>query len=442
MSASPGRAHVREPSTVSIWVGGPDKPSHGLLVLEYPQGEPPDFTGDESMLLAVASHLLSRALDRPKERAPGARVSRGASPADERRLLRGLLEAGASIHEAQSLDSILQRIATILAEAGGFHAVAIYILEQETQLLHPAAIVGVDQGEAARMRALPVALRDYAPLMRPEMRVGRSYLFDHRRHQLPAGSVLDAALSVPALPKGWRPGQWHPLDSLTIPLELTRGQLLGLISLDQPRNRRYPSRDTVRALELFADQCAAAISRVQLFSYMEELALTDSLTGLHNRHALEQTLAQDLARLARSGGSYAVLFCDLDHFKTVNDTMGHAAGDQILQQVAAVLRQRLRRGDFAARCGGDEFVVLLPDTAKPQALKVAEDLRRRISSIPTACHVTASIGVSSPGVGQLDPRVVLDQADQAMYLAKGSGRNRVQLASGPDEMAATVARSA
>lgn len=431
-----------DPTSLAIGIGRQEEPAHGLLLLDYLCDRPPALTGEEMMLVSAVTHHLRRFLARAGQAPPPQAGSQSTDGAHERRLLRGLLEAGKSIHETQSLDSILQRIAAILADAGGFEAVAIYILEQESQLLHPAAIVGVDEVEAARMRAVSVALRDYAPLMRPDMRVGRSYLFDHRRHELPPASVLDSALSIPALPAGWRPGQWHPLDSLTIPLELTRGQLLGLVSLDQPRNRRYPTRDTVRALELFADQCAAAISRVQLFAYMEELALTDSLTGLHNRHALEQTLAQDLARIARSGGAYSVLFCDLDHFKRINDTMGHAAGDLILQQVAAVLRQRLRRGDFAARCGGDEFVVLLPDTPGSQALVVAEDLRLRISSASTACLVTASIGVSSPAEGQLDPKTVLDQADRAMYLAKGSGRNRVRMASGREERPARVARSA
>ena len=407
---------------------------YGWLLLEFAVDEPPPEDPEEQMLTRVVCERLIRALqERLRRTRHGSPVST-AGVARERRLLKGLLEAGASIHEALNLDQVLQRIAEILAQAAGFEAVAIYILEAETRTLLPAAIVGVSPEEMARMRSLPIALKDFACLMRPDMRLGRSYLFDHRRHQLPPNSILDTALVVPDMPPDWRPGRWHPLDSLTIPLELTKGELLGLISLDRPQGGRYPSRDSIRALELFADQCAAAISRAQIYQYMEELALTDSLTGLHNRHALEQTLAQDLARIARHPAPYAVLFCDLDHLKEVNDSLGHAVGDLALQQVAATLRQRLRRGDFAARWGGDEFVILLPDTPIEQARAVADDLRLRISQGPSPVPMTASIGVARPPPGELDARSVLERADAAMYLAKRAGRNRVATAASAERV--------
>lgn len=411
-----------------LWVGQPQTAPPAILVLEMSKDAAPGNSEAELMLASVVADRLARLIpSAAAEHRPGSRPSARAT-SRERQLIRGLLEAGASMHQALSLDEVLQQIAVILAEAGGFEAVAIYILETETQLLLPTAIVGVGPEDAARMHATPVSLADYRPMMQPSMKVGRSYLFDHRKHQMPTNSILDTALTVPELQHDWHRGQWHPLDSLTIPLELSRGQLLGLISLDRPRDRRYPTPSTVRALELFADQCAAAISRAKLYQYIEELALTDSLTGLNNRHALEQTLARDLARLARAWGPYSVLFCDIDHFKDVNDSLGHAVGDQILQQVAAVLRQRLRQSDFAARCGGDEFVVLLPDTDPQQAGSVADDIRRRIADASTPCAITVSIGVASPRAGRLDPRELLDTADAAMYAAKRSGRDRVRWA--------------
>jgi diguanylate cyclase (GGDEF)-like protein len=386
----------------------------------------------ERMLADVVTDRLRRQLGggRPRPRVAGKGPG---TTAKERRLLRGLLEAGASIHSALNLDAVLQTVAAILAQAGGFEAAAIYILDPDSQMLRPAAIVGVSVEEADRMRATPVRISDYAHIMQPSMRVGRSYLFDHRRHQMPENSVLEGALSLPDFPTDWRPGQWHPLDSLTIPLELARGQLMGLISLDQPRDRLYPDHATIRALELFSDQCAAAISRTQLYQYMEQLALTDSLTGLNNRHALEQTLKQDLANISTDWQPYSVLFCDLDHFKEVNDLRGHTVGDQILEQVAAVFRQRLRWEDFAARCGGDEFVVLLRDTGTAEALRVAEDLRLQISHAPTPFPITASIGVASPPAGSLDAAGLLDAADTAMYEAKRSGRDQVCVAPQPPQ---------
>jgi diguanylate cyclase len=213
---------------------------------------------------------------------------------------------------------------------------------------------------------------------------------------------------------------------LTIPLDLGHGQPQGLISLDRPRDRRYPDRATIRALELFADQCAAAIARAQLHNQMEQLASTDPRTGLHNRRALASTIASDLARAGRSGQPYSILFCDLDHFKQLNDRWGHAIGDQMLQQVAATLRQRVRRGDFVARYGGDEFVVLLPDTTLAAACVVAEELRERVGADATSRPITISIGAAAAEPGDEDWAELVAAADAAMYLAKQQGRNRVQ----------------
>jgi len=350
----------------------------------------------------------------------------------ERRLLRGLLEASASMHEVLALDEVLGKIATILAKAGGFAAVAVYMHDPGTGLLHPQAIVGVSDEDMARMRANPFPMGDYLPLMRPEMLVSRSYLFDHRRHQMPANSILETALSIPELPPDWRPGMWHPLDSLTIPLDDGPNRL-GLLSLDEPVDRQYPDLATVQALELFADQCAVAISQVQLHQQLEQLAMTDSLTGLHNRHVLEDTLAREVLRAQRSGRPCALLFCDIDHFKVVNDRWDHVTGDRILQQVAAIIRQRLRRGDLAARFGGDEFVVLLPETGMDAAVAVAKELRLRVAAAAKAWSVTISIGVAGTAVNGCDGSSLLAAADAAMYQAKRGGRNRVHRALRPSQ---------
>lgn len=348
----------------------------------------------------------------------------------ERRLLRGLLEASASMHEALALDEVLGKIATILAKAGGFAAVAVYMHDPGTGLLDPRAIVGVSAEDMTRMRANPFPMADYLPLMRPEMLVSRSYLFDHRRHQMPANSILETALSIPDLPPGWRPGMWHPLDSLTIPLDDGHNRL-GLLSLDEPVDRQYPDLATVQALELFADQCAVAISRVELHQQLEQLAMTDSLTGLHNRHVLEDTLAREVLRAQRSRRPCALLFCDIDHFKVVNDRWDHVTGDRILQQVAAIIRQRLRRGDLAARFGGDEFVILLPETDMDAAVAVARELRLRVAAAATPWSVTISIGVAGTAVNGSDGSSLLAAADAAMYQAKRAGRNRVHRALRP-----------
>ncbi len=159
---------------------------------------------------------------------------------------------------------------------------------------------------------------------------------------------------------------------------------------------------------------------------LEHAALHDPLTGLPNRAKAEDQLSTALARTQRRGGGCAVLFVDLDHFKDVNDTLGHAAGDHLLRDVADRLRGLLRTGDMAARIGGDEFVLVCEDVADAQALSaIAERVCERIT-IPVdlgarTVTVTASVGAARTD-GSLGPDELLRAADRAMYRAKAAGR--------------------
>jgi len=164
---------------------------------------------------------------------------------------------------------------------------------------------------------------------------------------------------------------------------------------------------------------------------LEKLALTDPLTGLANRRAFQQALEAELSRVSRHGRPASLLFLDLDHFKGVNDAHGHAVGDEVLAAFALVLKRGSRRGDLAARVGGEEFAVLLPTTGAVPAGLVAERIRRatesrslgRTVSVP----VTVSIGLTSTEEQAPPPAAeeLLRRADAALYRAKAEGRNRV-----------------
>jgi diguanylate cyclase (GGDEF)-like protein len=159
---------------------------------------------------------------------------------------------------------------------------------------------------------------------------------------------------------------------------------------------------------------------------LRERAATDPLTGLPNRRTLVEGLDREVERARRGDASCAVAFVDLDHFKRVNDDLGHEAGDAVLKGIVALLGRRSRRVDLLFRMGGEEFLLLLPDTAEEQAAKLAEDLRASIEDYPLLAdrRVTVSIGVGELQAGEtLD--TWLQQADAALYSAKQSGRNRV-----------------
>ena len=157
----------------------------------------------------------------------------------------------------------------------------------------------------------------------------------------------------------------------------------------------------------------------------EEEALTDSLTGLRNRRGLERALES----LGWADMPYGLMQIDLDHFKRVNDTLGHAAGDAVLAQAGEILRSETRSGDTVARTGGDEFVVVMqglrdPDRLEEIAARILVRLEEPVIHAGKSCRISASIGtaIGAPGT---DPVPLLEAADRALYAAKKSGRNRI-----------------
>jgi len=155
----------------------------------------------------------------------------------------------------------------------------------------------------------------------------------------------------------------------------------------------------------------------------------DPLTGLFNRNALEQRLAElDGQPAGKEGSSHALLLCDLDHFKRVNDQLGHAAGDAVLQDVAYTMRSVLRAGDSIYRVGGEEILVVLPGATKADAFGVGERLRLAVRERrPAGVAMTISIGVAVSRPGPLDTDQLVGLADEALYSAKAAGRDRVMV---------------
>jgi diguanylate cyclase (GGDEF)-like protein len=218
---------------------------------------------------------------------------------------------------------------------------------------------------------------------------------------------------------------------LTVPLR-ARNRTLGALVLTG-RKGAFDSASQ-RVLAILANQAAATLCLIRDKEKQAELAVRDGLTGLYNRRAFSELLSQAVAREDRQGGRFGLLLLDLDHFKKLNDTYGHPAGDAALKSAAHVLQRHLRRGDQAARYGGEEFVAILPGTDPEGAAHLAERVREavqknRLVFEGARLDLTASFGLAVWPEDGKEADALLASADRALYAAKQAGRNRVVVAS-------------
>jgi len=217
---------------------------------------------------------------------------------------------------------------------------------------------------------------------------------------------------------------------LAAPL-LARGRVLGVIELVNPRGAHPFDEDDLRTLRALSDYAAIAIDNARAYERIRELTLRDDHTGLFNARHLWQQLASEVERSKRTGRPFSLVFLDLDRFKAVNDRHGHQVGSAVLKEVGELVRQRVRPGDVPVRYGGDEFVVLLPETGPAEALGLAERLRQAVNAAVflrergLAVQVTASFGLASfPGDGG-SAEELLQRADAAMYQVKETTRDGI-----------------
>lgn len=212
---------------------------------------------------------------------------------------------------------------------------------------------------------------------------------------------------------------------------LAEGRVFGAVIVEQPPRRVRIERRVVTMTERFCSHAALALQNAWLVERLHAIAATDGLTGLANRRTFDTTLQQELSRSADAGSSLTLVMVDIDHFKALNDTHGHQTGDDVLGEVATVLRNSCREFDVAARYGGEEFAVILPDTEPHTALTVAERLRRAVATADTSAPVTVSVGVATAAAGLANADALIAAADNAMYESKRTGRNRVTAAPNP-----------
>jgi diguanylate cyclase (GGDEF)-like protein len=298
-------------------------------------------------------------------------------------------------------------------------------------------------------------LRDVLPAYLPKLLPGSDgavYLYRHSRDFLQRAATWGGADHHPDLIGtgqcwGLRFGRTHATQAgdgmhcahcnappapdrtnVCVPM-ISQGEVLGLLVANLPAGPEAALDETTAAA--ISEQLALGTSNINLREVLRRQSTIDELTGLYNRRYFDETLRRELFRAERKRAALAIVMIDLDHFKRMNDTYGHEAGDFVLRTVGRVLRDGVRRSDVACRYGGEELVLVLPECDSAAAVRCAETIRASIAALELNLgdvllpEVTASFGVAVwPAHGD-DGATLLQAADRALYAAKNGGRNRV-----------------
>jgi diguanylate cyclase (GGDEF)-like protein len=327
-------------------------------------------------------------------------------------------QATAMLGRALTLEQVMETAFDAAAAIVDYDAAVIALYEKDKQRHKISAV---------RVRPGGEGLVDPAQLAGLEFKdnAGLAAMVVKNRHYLPAGGE-PREVSAPIYTRKVKIEDARSL--LVLPL-LSADEPIGTLTLVARAEKRF-GKDVREMLAVIANQVATSLENGFLYKKMETMATTDGLTGLTNHRTFQQRFEDMLQRAARHNMKVAVLLCDVDHFKKVNDNYGHPIGDEVLRRVARVLQEVPRKIDVPARYGGEEFVVLLDNVDVAQAKAVAERIRLEIQKVVVdtdkgPLSVTESVGVAAfPDDGR-DRATLIERADLALYHAKHTGRNRV-----------------
>ena len=220
-----------------------------------------------------------------------------------------------------------------------------------------------------------------------------------------------------------------PESRAVLCIPITYGEsLLGVLNVESQRENAFHPQDRL-IMNTLADLLATALHNAFVFQKLQQQSITDGLTGIKTRRFFWEALSSEWKRASRSGRPFSVVLIDLDKFKDVNDTLGHLEGDLVLARVGRLLEQKCRQSNVVARYGGDEFIILMPETGVEQAQILAERLRLWVATDPmlNEHHITGSFGVASFPVHGFTAEDIIRIADSGMYVSKHAGGNRVSV---------------
>ena len=323
---------------------------------------------------------------------------------------RRLAEVFHHVLSAQSLDTLLERIADTLSELMPYKALHVYEADEQRRELVPVL-------------ARSDSHREQIMQSRPAFGEGiTGWAVENRRPVWTNRAHLDPrVVNVPGTPEA-------PEALITVPL-IARGALKGALNIYRIGEDAAFYEHEFELAKWFGDAAALAIDNAQVKARLEHLAQTDSLTGLYNHRFFHERLRSELTRASRAHDSVAVLMFDLDDFKRVNDVYGHGAGDQLLVQISRLARETVRGSDVVCRIGGEEFGVIMPSCDAGDALALASRLSDRLGEVEfhPAGPVTVSIGISEGPHDAMNPRELIACAEAAMMTAKARGKDQTVL---------------
>jgi len=322
---------------------------------------------------------------------------------------------------ADTLAQLLRALVGGLRDSYGLDAISVVLLDPQHEIRHLLLAAGERPDEFKQISFVdslvglaPQLAALHKPWLGPFVGADHHLLF-------PTGTELRSVALVPL------PRAGHAVGALCFG------------SCDAARFTRHHGTDFLSHMGAVAAVCIEnAVNRARLL----RAGITDYLTGWHNRRYLQQRLKEELARAQRRGGTIACLMIDIDNFKSINDGYGHLAGDAALREIAQRVEEQIRTMDTAARFGGDELAIILPEASAADAAPLAERIRKAIAtkavvlSAQVKRMLTVSVGVAAvtPGRHETDLKSVADrllaEADAALYRAKALGRNRVQIGAG------------
>lgn len=368
----------------------------GSILLSFNQ--PHTFQPEEIQVCEQATDLIALALEKFKA------VEQAERRADKSETLR---KASAAVTEMMELDETVNQILEQLNQVVPYDSASVQMLDDDA--LQIIGGRGWDSVEDV------IGIRFHIPGDNPN-------------------SVVIETGKPYHLPETWKvynnfnfPPHDHIRSWLGVPL-IAQEKTIGLLAIDSSEANHFTEENISIAME-FASQVAVALENARLFKETQTQAITDALTGVYNRRGLLQLGEFELRRARRINRPFCAMIFDIDHFKRVNDHYGHKIGDQLLQKLADRCQKTSRTVDLISRYGGEEFVILLPETNLESAARVAERLRQLIMNDPFetdagSIRITISVGVAeSKDTDTL--HTLIERADVALYKAKNAGRNRV-----------------